>query len=36
MLDANVLFPARLRDLFLRLAATGQYRALWTEWILDE
>lgn len=36
MLDANVLYPARLRDLFLRLAIAGHYRALWTERILDE
>jgi hypothetical protein len=31
-----VLYPARLRDLFLRLAVAGLYRALWTERILDE
>ncbi len=36
VLDANVLYPARLRDLFLRLAIAGHYRALWTERILDE
>lgn len=36
VLDANVLYPARLRDLFLRLAVAGHYRALWTERILDE
>jgi predicted nucleic acid-binding protein len=36
VLDANVLYSARLRDLFLRLAIAGQYRALWTERILDE
>lgn len=36
VLDANVLYPARLRDLFLRLAIAGLYRALWTERILDE
>lgn len=31
-----MLYPARLRDLFLRLAIAGLYRALWTERILDE
>ncbi len=36
VLDANVLYPARLRDLFLRLAIAGHYQALWTERILDE
>jgi PIN domain-containing protein len=36
VLDANVLYPARLRDLFLRLAVAGHYRALWTKRILDE
>lgn len=36
VLDANVLYPARLRDLFLRLALAGHFRALWTEGILDE
>ena len=36
VLDANVLYPARLRDLFLRLAIAGLYRALWTERIFDE
>jgi len=36
VLDANVLYPARLRDLFLRLAIAGHYRALWTERILNE
>jgi len=36
VVDANVLYPARLRDLFLRLAIAGHYRALWTERILDE
>ena len=30
VLNANVLYPARLRDLFLRLAIAGLYRALWT------
>jgi hypothetical protein len=36
VLDANVLFPARLRDLFVRLAIAGIYRARWSELILDE
>lgn len=36
LLDANVLYPARLRDLFLRLAIGGLYEARWTERILDE
>jgi len=36
VLDANVLYPTRLRDLFLRLAIVGHYRAPWTERILDE
>lgn len=34
--DACVLYPAPLRDLLLRLAATGLFRAQWTEEILDE
>lgn len=36
VLDANVRYPARLRDLFLRLAIAGLFRARWTERILDE
>lgn len=36
VLDANVLYPARLRDLFVRLAIAGHYQARWTERILDE
>lgn len=36
LLDANVLYPARLRDLFLRLAIGGVYQARWTDRILDE
>jgi hypothetical protein len=36
LLDANVLFPARLRDTLVRLAIAGLYRALWTDLILDE
>lgn len=34
--DACVLYPAPLRDLFVRLAAAGIVRAQWTEEILDE
>ena len=36
MLDANVLYPARLRDLLIRLAIAGLYQARWSEQILDE
>ncbi|HUR18827.1 MAG TPA: hypothetical protein VMZ51_07825 [Acidimicrobiales bacterium] len=36
VLDANVLYSARLRDLFVRLAIAGHYQARWTERILDE
>ncbi len=36
LLDANVLYPARLRDLFLRLAIDGQFGARWSGRILDE
>ena len=34
--DANVLFPAPLRDLLIRVALTGLVRARWTGEILDE
>ena len=34
--DANVLYPAPLRDLLMHLAMTGQFRARWTERIHDE
>ena len=34
--DANVLYPAPLRDLLIRLAMTGLFRARWTDDILDE
>jgi hypothetical protein len=34
--DANVLYPAPLRDLFIRLAQAGVVRARWTEEIHDE
>ena len=34
--DACVLYPAPLRDLLVRLARTGLFRACWTEAIHDE
>lgn len=34
--DANVLYPAPLRDLFIRLAQAGLVRARWTEAIHEE
>lgn len=34
--DANVLYPAPLRDLFIRIAQTGLVQAKWTETIHDE
>jgi predicted nucleic acid-binding protein len=34
--DANVLYPAPLRDLLIRLALSGHVRAKWTKDILDE
>jgi hypothetical protein len=34
--DACVLYPAPLRDLLIRLARTGLFRARWTNLILDE
>ena len=34
--DANVLFPAPLRDLLVGIAQSGIVRARWTEQILDE
>ncbi|QDV57920.1 PIN domain-containing protein [Rosistilla oblonga] len=36
MLDACVLYPAPLRDLLLSLAASGIYRAKWSQKIHDE
>jgi predicted nucleic acid-binding protein len=36
VLDANVLYPAPLRDLFVRIAETGTLRAKWTDAIHDE
>lgn len=34
--DACVLYPAAVRDLLIRLARTGHFRAKWTDEILDE
>ena len=34
--DANILYPAPIRDLFIRLAQAGLVRARWTEQIHDE
>jgi hypothetical protein len=36
VLDANVLFPMALRDMLLRLAEEGCYRAHWSAEILEE
>src|SRR4051794_33154958 len=34
--DANILYPAPLRDLLIRIAQAGLVRARWTETIHDE
>lgn len=34
--DANVLYPAQLRDLLIRLAVGGLVRAHWTDAIHEE
>ncbi|MEJ4098772.1 PIN domain-containing protein [Corynebacterium mastitidis] len=36
LLDANVLYPSVLRDVLIRLAGAGVFRARWTDRILDE
>ncbi len=36
LLDANVLFPFRKRDILLRFHHAGLFRARWTERIIDE
>lgn len=36
LLDANVLFPFRVRDALLRFAEAGLYRARWSAQILEE
>ena len=35
-LDANVLYPAPLRDLLMRLALSGLCRAKWSYWVHEE
>jgi hypothetical protein len=34
--DANILYPAPLRDLFIRLSQAGLVQAKWTDAIHDE
>ncbi len=34
--DANILYPAPIRDLFIRLAHAGLVQAKWTDAIHDE
>lgn len=34
--DANVLYPAPLRDFLMHLALTGAYRARWSVQVHDE
>ena len=36
LLDANVLYPANLRDALLRLAEAEIYQVSWSRKILDE
>ena len=36
LLDANVLYPAYLRDVLLRLAYAGVYQVRWTDHLLYE
>jgi predicted nucleic acid-binding protein len=36
VLDANVLYPFRIRDVLLRFAEAGLFRARWSEQILNE
>jgi hypothetical protein len=36
VLDANVLYPFRKRDILLRFAHAGFFRACWTDWIEGE
>jgi hypothetical protein len=36
LLDANVLYPAPLRDFLLNLAAVEMYKPKWTDKIQDE
>ena len=36
LLDANVLYPAPLRDILVQVAAKGIYKGRWTQRIHDE
>src|SRR6056297_1765751 len=36
LLDANVLYPAPLRDILIEVAVKGIYKGRWTESIHDE
>lgn len=36
ILDANVLYPVRMRDTLLRFCEAGLFRARWSQMILDE
>lgn len=36
LLDANVLYPQYLRDIYLRLSQAGLFQVRWSEEILDE
>ena len=36
LLDANVLYPFRVRDALLRFAEFGLFRARWSAQIMDE
>jgi predicted nucleic acid-binding protein len=36
LLDANVLYPSTLRDLFLTLARQGKFQLYWSDRIIDE
>ena len=36
VLDANVLYPVRVRDVLLRFTEAGLYRARWSQQIIDE
>ena len=36
LLDANVLYPAPVRDLLMQLAASGLFRARWSADIHEE
>ncbi|MBA5778475.1 PIN domain-containing protein [Stappia sp. F7233] len=36
ILDANVLYPNRMRDILLTMVHKGLFRAMWTDEIMDE